>query len=295
MSPRTLQHSGFTLIELVIVILLSGILSIVVMQFITAPIDTYVDQSRRARLVDQAQSVMQRIAQDVRLAVPNSIRVGCGGSCMELLRAVTGGRYRALPPGDPLSFLPVDADTTFEVLGRLGNLPEVAVSSDPKSCEDSRASCLVIYNTGFADSDFWAGDNAATVTAVGGTPLTTITFDNTRFAGGQKAFPAQSPGQRFYLTDTPVSFHCDSVQREMRRYWGYSRMASHAAVDTHAELIALANPAEHALVSDALGACHFEYSPGTPTRNALLTLRVTLTAEAETVTLFDQFSIGNLP
>ncbi|MGB5495565.1 MAG: prepilin-type N-terminal cleavage/methylation domain-containing protein, partial [Sedimenticolaceae bacterium] len=64
--------AGFTLIELIIVIIISGVLSIVVMQFITAPIDVYVDQSRRARLVDQAQALTQRLAQDVRLAVPNS-------------------------------------------------------------------------------------------------------------------------------------------------------------------------------------------------------------------------------
>ena len=73
------RQAGFTLIELVIVIVISGALSIVVMQFITAPIDVYVDQSRRARLVESAQSVMQRLAYDVRMAVPNSIRVGCGG------------------------------------------------------------------------------------------------------------------------------------------------------------------------------------------------------------------------
>ena len=41
-----------------------------------------VSRPRRARLVDQAQTLTQRLAQDVRLAVPNSIRVGCGGSCV---------------------------------------------------------------------------------------------------------------------------------------------------------------------------------------------------------------------
>ena len=90
------RQAGFTLIELVIVIVISGALSIVVMQFITAPIDVYVDQSRRARLVESAQSVMQRLAYDVRMAVPNSIRVGCGGACIEMMRAVTGGRYDSL-------------------------------------------------------------------------------------------------------------------------------------------------------------------------------------------------------
>ncbi len=286
---------GFTLVELVVVIIIAGALSIVVMQFITTPVDIYVDQSRRARLVDEAQTVMQRVAYDVRLAVPNSIRVGCGGRCIELMRAATGGRYRHSPPGDTLSFLPPDADSTFEVLGSLGDASAVAVSTDPDGCADGTASCLVIYNTGFTGTDLWNGDNAATVTSLGAGSPVIIGFDNSRFSAGQTAFPAQSPGQRFFLTDTAVSFHCDVASQSMRRYWGYTRRVSQADVDTHAELLALPNPAEHALLASKVDACQFDYSPGTPSRNAVLTLRLSVAEEGETVTLLEQISVGNLP
>lgn len=288
------QH-GFTLVEMVVVMIISGILSLVVMQFITRPIDIYVDQSRRARLVEQSLSVMQRLARDVRLAVPNSIRVGCGGQCVELMRAVTGGRYRALPPGDVLSFLPTDADSAFDVVGTLSGTSELVASVDPRACENGTASCVVVYNTGFAGSDLWSGDNAATLVQVNvGTP-TSVHFDNSRFAGGQAAFPAESPGRRFYITDTPVTFLCDTVAESLRRYWGYSRRAAQGDVDSHAELTALSNPAEHALLANGVSACRFDYAPGTPTRNAVLALRLTLSEQGETVTLFEQFNVGNLP
>ncbi|MCB1772446.1 MAG: type II secretion system protein [Gammaproteobacteria bacterium] len=290
-----MRQRGFTLVELVIVMILSGILSLVVMQFITRPIDIYVDQSRRARLVEQSLSVMQRLARDVRLAVPNSIRVGCGGRCVELMRAVTGGRYRALPPGDVLSFLPVDADSAFDVIGTLSGTSEVVASADPLACENGTASCVVIYNTGFAGSDLWRGDNAAALVQVGAGMPTSVRFDNSRFAGGQAAFPAQSPGQRFYITDTPVAFLCDTTAGSLRRYWGYTRRSQQSDVDSHAELTTLANPAEHALVANGVSACGFDYAPGTPTRNAVLSLRLTLTERGETVTLFEQFNVSNLP
>ncbi len=287
--------AGFTLIELIIVIIISGVLSIVVMQFITAPIDVYVDQSRRARLVDQAQALTQRLAQDVRLAVPNSIRVGCGGSCVELMRAVTGGRYRQLPPGDPLSFIPGDADSTFEVLGSLNHTATVGTSADPTACAGGTASCVVVYNTGFSGTDLWRGDNRATLVSVNPGPPVTLEFDNSQFASGQTAFPAESPGQRFYLTDTAVSYVCDPVQGTVRRYWGYSPRQDQTDADTHAELLALPNPAEHALASNNVAGCQFQYAPGTPTRNAVLSMRLSIAEAGESVTLMEQVSVSNLP
>ena len=287
------RTEGFTLVELVVVIVISG--AMVVMQFITAPVEVYVDQSRRARLVDGAQAVAQRIAYDIRLAVPNSIRVGCGGACVELMRAATGGRYRQSPPGDVLSFVPGDMDASFETLGYLNHTAGLVTSSDPDACADGTASCVVVYNTGFDGTDLWRADNRATLTALNAGPPITLGFDNSRFSGGRTAFPAPSPGQRFYLSDTAVTFLCDPVSGTIRRYWGYSPRADQADSDTHAELLALPNPAEHALLGDRVSACRFDYAPGSPTRNAVLTLRLSVAEAGESITLLEQVSVGNLP
>ena len=289
------QQQGFTLVELVVVILIAGALSIVLLEFITTPINVYVDQSRRARLVGEAQSVMHRLAYDVRLAVPNSVRVGCGGSCVELMRATTGGRYRTAPPGDTLSFVPADADTLFEAIGNLNHLGGATTSADPDACANGTASCVVVYNTGFSGTDLWAGDNSATLTSLSAGPPALVGFDNSRFSSGQPAFPAQSPGQRFYIADTPISYLCDTVQGTVRRYWGYARRADQADVDTHAELTSLTNPAENALVASDVSACQFSYSAGTPTRNATLRLRLSISDAGETITLLEQVNVGNVP
>ena len=109
----------FTLIELVVVLVLTGILAGLASRFITAPIEAYVAVSRRAELVGIAEIAMTRLARDVAQALPNSLRIGCDGRCVELLHVVAGGRYRSAPPGDVLSFNPADADQRFAVIGPL--------------------------------------------------------------------------------------------------------------------------------------------------------------------------------
>ena len=81
----------------------------------------------------------------------------------------------------------------------------------------------------------------------------------------------------------------------MRRYWGYSPRQDQSDADTHAELLALPNPAEHALASNNVAGCQFQYAPGTPTRNAVLTMRLSIAEAGESVTLMEQVSVSNLP
>jgi MSHA biogenesis protein MshO len=295
------RQQGFTLVELVIVILISSALSIVVMQFITAPIDAYVDQGRRARLVGIAQSATGRIVRDMQQALPNSIRIGCAGACVEFLRVATAGRYRAAPSGDTLSFLPTDADASFDVLGPFDDFAGLATAASATACISGAAACVAIYNTGQAGTDAWntdhvsgtwRPDNLATLTAVN---ATSVSFNNANFASGDTAFPAASPGQRFYVVDSPISYLCDTGAGTLRRYEGYGLVHPHTAIDEHAELTTLGNPAEHALVADQIESCTFTYAAGTPSRNGLLTVRIRVAEAGEGVTLLEQVHVPNMP
>lgn len=287
-------HKGFTLVELVVVIAISGVLSIVVMQFISAPIEAYTAQARRAALVDEAQLAGARMVNDVRLALPNSLRVGCGGDCVELLRAVSGGRYRALGPGDALSFDPADSDTQFDVAGPLYNVSGLATSSQPDACAQGTAACVVVYNTGFSGANAWQGDNIATLSGLAGSP-TRVSFVNSAFSSGQPAFPYASPEQRFFLVDSPVSFICDTASGTLKRYEGYNRQALQTAVDSDAEMMSLSNPAEASLLGSRISDCDFSYSPGTSTRNGVLTIALSITERGESVQLLQQVRVSNIP
>lgn len=301
MAPCIRNQDGFTMIELIIVIVLSGILSLAMIQFISVPVDAYVDQSRRARLVDIADNAINQITREVQQALPNSLRIGCAGGCVEFLRVATGGRYRAGPAGDPLSFVTSDADSSFDVLGPFSNFSLLTTSASPTACVEGSADCVAIYNTGQPDTDAWntdhaAGswkpDNLATLSAVSGS---SVSFVNTNFSSGSAVFPAASPSQRFFVVDSPVSYLCDPVAGTMRRYEGYSMVHPHTAADEHAELTGLGNPAEHALVADQISACAFTYAAGTPSRNGLLSMRIRVSESGEHITLLAQVHVPNMP
>jgi len=129
---------------MIMVIVITGIIGGMVAVFLKAPIQQYVDVARRADMTDIADTALRRIGRDLRLALPNSVRVTgvCGGpgtTCfIEFLPTTGGGRYRAAlaataPLGNMLDFTNA-ADNSFDVLGP----PVTANAGD----------FLVIYNLG---------------------------------------------------------------------------------------------------------------------------------------------------
>lgn len=114
---------GFTLVEMVIVIVITGIIGTMVAVFIRVPVQGYMDVAARAALADTADTAARRLTRDVRLALPNSVRVSNNGLFLELLLTKTGGRY--LSDSDPsglgsvLSFETTPASPAFSVVGAM--------------------------------------------------------------------------------------------------------------------------------------------------------------------------------
>jgi MSHA biogenesis protein MshO len=87
---------GFTLIELIMVIVIMSVMAATLVVFVKPAIDGYLASRARADLTDQADTALRRMVRDVRLAVPNSIR-SPGSQCFELVPSSGGGRYRSGP------------------------------------------------------------------------------------------------------------------------------------------------------------------------------------------------------
>lgn len=274
MARRDFQR-GFTLVELVIVIAITGIVAVVGAVLIQGTVGGYVDQERRAGLVTDADRALRRMSREIRTALPNSLRVnGCGGTpCVEFLATVAGGRYREGPGPAPVGGNPDrrlqfnQADGSFNSTGPVGKEG------------NGQNYYLSVYNTGQTGNSAWVGQSmtptrAATVTddgAVPGESRVTVTPPH--------QFPLSSPRQRFYLVNEAVAFVCENGQ--MNRY-GYDRDQPYNANS--------GNP-----LTGSVDSCTFTYDAGTSTRAGLLTMTLVLEEEGEQVRLQHQIQVNNSP
>jgi len=280
--PNKSAERGFTLVELIMVIALAGIVAVMISTVMSRPLQGFADQSRRAELTDLAAMALNRMARDIRLAVPNSVKneEGCSpDSCrtLEFLQITGAGRYR-------------------------GNQSE---RFDPPRCPDSnaclipvlsplldieKAKWMVIYNT---NKDVWSPPNSAgqaVITPseaevnVGNCPVgDDYGLKCLELTGAEGFyFRSPSPAHRFYLSDGAIRYRCGAdgnggyklyraVSEDLKTYGGEST------------------------VVDSVTHCSLTYATSTNTRNGLVTLRLSLTKDGETVSLLQQVHVDNAP
>jgi MSHA biogenesis protein MshO len=208
---------GFTLVEAIVVIVIIGILGAIVALFIRAPIQGYADTVARAEASDEADLALRRMAREIRLALPNSVRVNADGSAIEFLLTKTGGRYLAVEdavPDKPVLDFVDAAKTEFTVVGGL----QADVEVDEY---------VAVYNLGpgMAPSDAYAFNggnrNIARVGERAGAGATLLKLRDNPFA---RVDPMPSPGHRFQVVSTPVTYACENRNGALvlTRHAGYA-------------------------------------------------------------------------
>lgn len=298
--------NGFTLIELVIVITIAGIVAVLAATMIGNQMTAFVDLSRRAVLVDQAETAVRQISRDVRHALPNSLRVTGGVGAdqyLEFIPIKDAGRYRLLA-GDGtvndddkvLDFSTQDTD--FQVLGRL-----------PTIGADDR---LVIYNIGQVDAfdnpvngaNVYAdpADNPASsavpvlgshvISGAGNALSYTGTDSNVMTLNTGHQFAFQSPQKRFYLVDQAMSYICDVSQETIWRYQDYDFEAAQANDLSNPPL---SGASVKSRLVENVTECDFTYEPGNAQRSGLLTITLTVAEDGERVRLVHQIHVDNAP
>jgi len=284
---RTLQ-AGFSLMELILVIVLLGIMASGAGMLITTPIDAYNDQLRRQLLVDQAEMALRQIARDVRQALPNSVRADNTGTvwALEMVNTFDGARYRDEFGGgfnldtDVLNFNAADAE--FNLLGHLN------VTALPQTLGVNHR--LVIYNTAPTNiyNDAVMGSDPGIITPSGNSlTLSDNGIEHHITLAAAFRFSQQSPGQRAFIVDGPISYICDTSTGQITRYSGYAYMIG--------QPVLVAPGGSSGPVVTKVTDCNFEYAAGTAQRGGIVTLQITLTESGESVTLLHQVHVDNVP
>lgn len=290
MVCRTPQR-GFTLIEMVMVIVILGVVGSMVAVFMKGPIDAYFASARRAGLTDVADTVVRRMARDIHKALPNSLRTP-GTQCVEFIPTKTGGRYRvhevAAGDGKNLDFSTVD--TTFHMLGSNAALPvnQRMVAND----------VVVVYNLGISGADAYANpsENTATISSLG-TP-TAVPIETPIVLNPGKQFPLASGSGRFHVvsgTEQVVGYVCSGAGTSaagngtgvLRRYVNTLPYAAPASCPTPA--------ASDPIVATQVSACNFDYTGSDLQRNALIRMTLQITDSGETVSLQHEVHVNNTP
>ena len=285
---HTSTQRGFTLVELIMVIVIMGVIGGMVSVFMKSPIDAYVDSARRAALTDVADTAVRRMARDIRKALPNSLRQSIAPAvvntqCIEFIPTKSGGRYRAelnaTGGGDLLDF--TLADTSFNMLG---------TNAGPADQTIAPGDFIAIYNLGIPGADAYAADNTALVTGVAAAVAPII--NETAITIDAKKFPLASGNNRFHVipeAETMVSYVCNGGSLWRRA----SNVATTAATNVVANSCSVAGAT---LLANNVAACNFVYNGSDLQRNGLVQLGITFTdASGETVNLYHEVHVSNAP
>jgi MSHA biogenesis protein MshO len=291
------RERGVTLVELVVVMTLLGIIAAVAAVALRDPVRAYADSNRRAELTDMADTALRRMARDIRLALPNSVRVS--GTNLELLLTKTGGRYReqqnGAGQGNVLDFaLP---DTQFDTLGTMSNIPAPIANGDILGVynlyADPGITSANAYTFGSGNCSAADSPNCNT-TAISGTSAGALP-NETRIRFAARQFPHASPGNRFHVVQGPVTYECAPGPRDaqgnatgtLKRISGYT--------------IALNQPTgagfgTSALLAGNVAGCDITYNPLVLTQSlGLVSISLTLTRGGESVRLYHEVHVTNIP
>lgn len=257
------RHAGFTLVELIIVIILLAIVATISVQFVALSTSGAIDVGARQQRALQGVVIGEQMTRELRSAFPLSVRTS--GPCIEWIPIAAGTSYTELTKGPdfdrvsvaPLSNVPAIGGIRAVVYGYGTPVSSLYGDSDP----------------GPVSSEISAIDN-------GSSPAVITLSDSHRFG-------RQSPEKRLFIIGDPVSL-CQSG-RFLYRYSGYTRDTTQPVPPTDGSSAVLA--------SNLQGDVDFRFTPATFRRAAVVQFTFTLEDRQgeETTTVSQEVQIRNVP
>jgi MSHA biogenesis protein MshO len=277
LTIKAAASRGFTLVELVITVLISAIISVGIISYIGDTVSGFISAGQRNQLASSGRTVLDRIALELHNAVPNSVRVNSaavnGDQCLEFTPFIRATSYVDAP-------FTGAGDDEFDI-----------IDTNPMLLQGPAAGLYaVIYPI-----------NTAALYS-GGSPGTRAEIDEVsdpdvndgRLAvklAASHRFSRRSPVQRIYIAQQPVSF-CVVGSRLFR----YSNYGFLAAQPDPADLPNAAP--DRALISDRVSntaLTAFSVLAPTLRRNAMVSMEFLFVDQQESIRLNHEVQLRNVP
>lgn len=257
---RLTTYQGFTLIELITVVVILSIVAVIGSQFVVSSTQNYESTRTRALLVNTSRQAMEQMTRQLRIALPYSVVPSAGGQCIKFMPIAAGGNYVEPVP---------DAAN--------GAAARATISVSPFSIEYGSARFVSIG--ALASTELYAA-TAGSLATLSATGAGTITL------ASPKRWLRNSINRRFYLLDNPGAFCV--VGTQLRFYPNQS--ATTATVNTAAPFELMAEN-----VRPLVSLSPFELSAGSENRNALVMINLAFFHGAEQVDFRQEVMIRNVP
>lgn len=278
---------GFTLVEILIVMVVLSVLAVGSVKFISFSAEGYVATARRVNLAATATIASEKMTRALRNALPNSIRVNSAGNCVEIMPVLASSVYRQIP----LSYSPASVARQY--------VTAVKLASD----FNNPSGRLVVYSYATATDNLYQPVNPGVISTLNASVDNTGSYDGNLadneiyyvFNGaGSFEFSAESPQKRLFIVASPVAFCQQGTQLFYYRNYGYV---------SNVENLPAAFPGsvpDRLLIADGLlaNSLKFAYTPASLRRNALISYELTLSdasAGSEILNINQQVQVRNVP
>lgn len=264
MSGRSFGNAGFTLIELIIVIVLMSIVSIAGVEIINATSESYDKMLGRQKMGNAARLAVDRISREMRHALPETARVA--NTCIEFIPINAAGSYIDIPvESSALSFQVVSLNTW-------------------ESSVQVRVAVYPVVNNVYELSSTGVLSGTASLGPVDINNEIKVTLASLH------QFPLHSPNRRFFLVADPVSYCIDGDN--LFRYTNYAISTSQPGI-----LSLPTGLPNRALLVDQVGTSinPFTVTDSSLERNAVVRVNLVFSENGESMRIVHEVQLRNVP
>ncbi|UAA39098.1 prepilin-type N-terminal cleavage/methylation domain-containing protein [Paraneptunicella aestuarii] len=284
------KRTGFTLIEMVSVIVLLSVVMLGVTSFMGTGIQIYLDVTERDQLLSDSRFVVERLNRELRTALPNSIRVKGDSSthCLEFVPIRWSTFYEDIPVA------PEPASSAISAINLTGlNGDDYTANTDPSDF-------VVVYATNEQQIYNAGSSRRFGLASITSASMATINLDNSvRFA-------ADSPMSRLYVVDGQTVSYCvrdvggtDNSSGSKNLYRHQGNFAQNQQVYTSGGVL-MAENIDNTLSNNPKGVPPgsddpFRMYEATLQRNAFVRIRLRFKRSDEIVVFNNEIHIPNTP